>query len=341
MTEYAVEALEMRYDVTTIRISTADGLDGLGEPSVRKLIRLLRILMRVIRETWLRRFDLVYITLSPTSGAFFKDAFLFSLARLRVSSGLIHLHGKGVRAAVARRPWMGPLYRLVFGLGTVIHLAESLVGDIAGFARKVRVLPNGIPVPDAVSGERDLDFLFLSNMIESKGPFVLLQALRSLADEGIGFKAAFCGKFLNETDRRRFQSLVAGLPNGSVELIEGLYGHAKFALLRRAKVFVLPTFYPNECFPLSILEAMGSGCAVVSTEEGAISDMLDGGRSGFIVRREDPAALAVVLRHLRDDRASLQKFSDAGKQRFLSLYTKHAFVSGLLTISEDELKRGC
>ena len=39
----------------------------------------------------------------------------------------------------------------------------------------------------------------------------------------------------------------------------------------------------NECFPLVFLEAMQCGVACISTDEAAVPEIIDDGRTGFIV----------------------------------------------------------
>lgn len=46
---------------------------------------------------------------------------------------------------------------------------------------------------------------------------------------------------------------------------------------------MFPTYYHNECFPLVLLEAMQHGLPCISTNEGAISDIVDDGVTGYIV----------------------------------------------------------
>lgn len=74
-----------------------------------------------------------------------------------------------------------------------------------------------------------------------------------------------------EMDAAMFQAEVAkrGL-EGMVVYHGRKYGKDKEAFLNGAEIFVFPTFYHNECFPLVLLEAMEHGVACISTTEGGI-----------------------------------------------------------------------
>ena len=47
-------------------------------------------------------------------------------------------------------------------------------------------------------------------------------------------------------------------------------------VLRESSFFVLPTRYPNEAAPRSLIEAISQGCSVITTNHAGIPDLLDG-----------------------------------------------------------------
>lgn len=69
-------------------------------------------------------------------------------------------------------------------------------------------------------------------------------------------------------------------------------------LLRATDVFVLPSH--REGMPVSLLEAMATGLACVTTDVRGCREAVDGG-AGVLVPPRDPAALADVLATLADD----------------------------------------
>jgi glycosyltransferase involved in cell wall biosynthesis len=62
-------------------------------------------------------------------------------------------------------------------------------------------------------------------------------------------------------------------------------------ILETIDILALPTYYPWEAFPISILEAMSRGKMVISTDRAAIPDILtdlDGNKCGCIVGERSP-----------------------------------------------------
>jgi glycosyltransferase involved in cell wall biosynthesis len=83
-------------------------------------------------------------------------------------------------------------------------------------------------------------------------------------------------------------------------------------LLRKARVVVVPSVWPDPC-PTVVLEAMGAGRPVVAAASGGIVDMVDDGTTGLLVPPGDSAALAAALAELLPDVERMRSFGDAGR----------------------------
>ena len=158
----------------------------------------------------------------------------------------------------------------------------------------VFICPNGIPATlgDASVAERYNAvhrLLFLSNLLETKGVYVLLDALTILKERGYSFICDFVGGETTEIDIKKFSEEVEkrGLSEFAIYLGKK-YGEEKNEEYAKSDIFVFPTFYPNECFPLVLLEAMQQGLPCISTNEGGIASIIDDGKTGFLVEKQNP-----------------------------------------------------
>ncbi len=77
--------------------------------------------------------------------------------------------------------------------------------------------------------------------------------------------------------------------------------------LQQTELFVLPSSY--EGFPNALCEAMASGVAVISTECGAVKDIVHHGYDGLIVPCEDVSALAGAMDALMSDSQMRETFA--------------------------------
>ena len=67
--------------------------------------------------------------------------------------------------------------------------------------------------------------------------------------------------------------------------------------------------------PLSVMEYMEGGLAVVSTAVGGVPDLVADGVNGLLVEPRDPDALAAALAALLDDPARRREMGERGRER--------------------------
>ena len=91
-------------------------------------------------------------------------------------------------------------------------------------------------------------------------------------------------------------------------------GKEKEKLLKESHIFLFPPEGHEGC-PVSIMEAMGAGQAVVSTPRGAIPAVVDEGESGFIRDSEDPYVFYEVVKKLLDDLELLSRMQKAAQKK--------------------------
>lgn len=113
------------------------------------------------------------------------------------------------------------------------------------------------------------------------------------------------------------------------------YGDDKEVFWRYADIFVFPTFYHNECFPLVILEAMMYGLPVISTDEGGIRDEVKDGKNGFVVKPQDATAIADAIGRLLDDKVMRERMGEEGRRIFKERFTMKCFENNIKRILID------
>ena len=71
----------------------------------------------------------------------------------------------------------------------------------------------------------------------------------------------------------------------------------------------------QEGLPNVVLEAMAAGLAVVATNVGGLSEVVEHGETGWLVAPKDVPALAVAISHLLAHDAVRTAFGQAGRKR--------------------------
>ena len=84
---------------------------------------------------------------------------------------------------------------------------------------------------------------------------------------------------------------------------------------------VLSSYPKVESFPMSILEAMGMGKAVVATSVSGLPELVKDGKTGYLVPHSDPEALAGAISRLLADRDLRERFGAEGRKRLVQKFT--------------------
>ena len=178
-----------------------------------------------------------------------------------------------------------------------------------------------------------IHFLFLADLIPSKGIPVLLDACRILREKGVPFLCHIAGAPPGEMSLEQVRHMMQELSLTScITLHGGVYANNKEELLKQCHVFVFPTQYPNECFPLVLLEAMQHALPIIATPVGAIPDMVEDGVSGLIIPEQDAKALAEAMQGFIEHPERIPNMGEAARTRFLQSYTTNHFEQQLLHI---------
>ncbi len=329
-----------KFDCAYINASSSATLGDVGHFSLAKIRRTLAFYKQVLREVRNQRPDLVYFTPSTAGWALYRDVITICLLRRRRQNVVLHFHNK-TKDTYLHKWYNEGVWEHLFQGVSAIFLGDALskqFGNYTHLCKKVFVCPNGMPhlIDDTQREQHRADqpytFLFLSNMIESKGVYVLLDACALLKQKGYTFRCDFVGQWFDVT-KDAFDAKCAQL-----DLLDYVQGHgAKFGVeknkyIQHANALVFPTFYQSECFPLVIIEAMQYALPIISTNEGAISEIIDNGNDGWIVKKQDAVELADKMEWLLTHPTESKQMGKTGYAKYCQNYTLAHFEQRLLNI---------
>jgi len=312
-----------------------------------------KILKNLI-QIWFCKADLFYLTISQTKGGNLRDLLILQVLGQRKKRSLIHLHGGYYRTLVDNDLpiWQKVLnYKVVNKLAGAIVLSESLKTIFQGMIanQKIFVVHNCVDdqflISDSefneklerVQSKEVLHVLYLSNFIKTKGyPKVLelakLEKERCDRGESKQFHFDFAGKFFNEEDRSFFFTYIENNNLQDFVTYHGVVGgQKKLQLLRDSDIFILLTRYPNEGQPISIIEAMGNGMAIVTTDHSGIPDVVKDGINGIVVREKDENSLNIYksITNLKENINTIMRTNRNECQR---LYRERRYLDNMAEI---------
>ena len=339
------EMINGEFECHYINLTTAKNLQDIGKVGMRKLFDFFTLLKKIRRAVKNTKPQLVYVTPNACGGAFYKDFVVVQMLKRLGCQVVVHYHNKGVATHQNKR-LDNDLYRWFFKDIKVILLSECLYEDVKKYVKKEDAFVCGNGIPDVTEKSACSDtvasdhidgkvphILFLSNLLISKGVVVLLDALKVLKEKGCCFTCDFVGGETVEMDAAMFQNEVTKRGLEDMVVYHGRkYGKDKEAFLNAADIFVFPTFYPNECFPLVLLEAMQHRLPCVSTTEGGIPGIIEDDKTGFLIPKYNAAILANKIETLLTDSVLRQRMGEAGRKKFETEFTLEVFEKRIVEI---------
>ncbi|MCB2195273.1 MAG: glycosyltransferase family 4 protein [Bacteroidetes bacterium] len=333
--------INQEYNCKYINLNISTSVDKIGKTSFRKLLRYISIFFNTFFQLIVFRPNLCYLSITVSKGGFYKDVPIVLLSKILCSKVVYHLHNKGVKANQEKR-LNNLLYKVVFKKSLVILLSELLFSDIERYVIRdqVYICPNGIHditqeiVPK--NNNRLVQVLFLSNLIESKGVYLLLRAFSELKKTNVPFRGIFVGGEGDITHIQFQQKLKELDLEKDVLYLGKKYGNEKNRVFQETDIFAFPTY--NDTFGLVNLEAMQHSLPVVSTKEGGIPDVVEHGKTGFLIDKNDHEALAMKIKQLIEDESLRKRMGKLGRLKYENSFTLEVFENKIVEILNNIIK---
>jgi glycosyltransferase involved in cell wall biosynthesis len=222
-----------------------------------------------------------------------------------------------VVAALAHRSPDRRLRRWILSHGThLIAVSTEMYSALvhAGIPHTaMQLIPNGVALAPCGADEPDAEcrapvVLFVGRLTERKRVDLLLEVWAAMRRPGHAALVIVGDGPL----RRRLEGAAVRLGISSSVRFVGVQADVT-RFYRTADVFALPS--ATEGMSNALLEAMAAGVTVVASDVGGNREVVEHGRSGFLVDWSDAAACARLLSDLLDDAACRARVGQAARER--------------------------
>ena len=257
---------------------------------------------RLLRD---RKIRIVHIH-TAAGGSFDKHAYYAALARLMGRKVVMHSHASRFKVWYEGLPerHQRRVRNVLARLDRLIVLSASwrdFFVSIGVSPKKVSILNNITEPADREKVVRKdgepVRLLFLGEIGPRKGVFDLLKAMAVL--QGVSPGQAWLEIGGNKNEEALKEAIRSQGLEDCVHFNGFVSGDLKKELLSRTDVFILPSY--NEGLPISILEAMSYGCAIISTPVGGIPEVVK--ENGILVQPGDVEGIAAAITRCDDESA--------------------------------------
>ncbi len=200
--------------------------------------------------------------------------------------------------------------RIVKESGLVIALTEHMKREVLKYCpdARVEVVGEGVDYEFFRKSEKAKlpknSILYIGRFVKMKGVEYLVRAFK-IVKEKVPDARLFLGGYGPE--EKNLKRLAKDLRVRDISFL-GPLGRSEMAgYLKACSVFALPS--TSEGFPLTIVEAMTSGCPIVSTNVRGLPEIMKDGRNGLLVKPRDEKGLAEKIGYLLKNPRTRERFS--------------------------------
>jgi glycosyltransferase involved in cell wall biosynthesis len=193
-------------------------------------------------------------------------------------------------------PELSDIYRRVVGRVPIIAISHAQRRPVPDLPI-ARVIHHGLEPSAFPIGSGDGDYcLFLGRMSPDKGPHRAMEAAFKA-----GMRLIMAAKMRDPWEFDYFDDYVRPYLNEDIQYLGEVAHERKLELLAGARALLFPIRW-NEPFGMVMIEALACGTPVLAFPEGAVPEVIEDGRTGFLCR--DVADMAEAIGRIdRLDRA--------------------------------------
>lgn len=317
-------ALTRDFAVEHLDISDRRDLGNIGHFDLLNVWVGLRSLYALARRLRGPR-GVVYLPLAQGTLAVLRDSLYIRLAAMRGWLVAVHLRGGEFRGFYSGQPrplrwWIAGTLRRASSVGVLGSCLRWIFEGLVP-AERIVVVANGTPELELDTSRREAETgLFLGNLLRRKGVLEALEAALIVLRERPQARFVFAGEWeseeLEQEIRRRARSV-----GDRIEFAGIVSGDAKREVLARAGYLLFPPVEP-EGHPRVVLEALAAGLPAVTTDRGAIREIVVDRETGFVLPEPVPAELAERILLMLGEPGLRERMGRAARERHLGHFTQ-------------------
>lgn len=297
------------FSVKTINSDIGKNSNSVGVFSIKKSLSAIKIIIKSVLSVFSS--DAIYITPGQTFLGTLRFLPITGISYIFKRKLIIHWHGYGALPTLKKYPILAKLFFNHRAKNVVLtHDFKKKLIEIDIPQDNIIVIKNFSMIPPIADlsikpKNRRLNVVYLGSLMPEKGFLYFIKASYSTSL----FNFTVCGTGSNE-----YISLANDAHQSFKINYRGLVeSNQKESILLNSDILVLQSSYETEGVPLSILEAMSQGCAIIATHHNGIPETVK--NSAIFIPPHSSDELLRQLEILNQDRKKLTKLQNAALYR--------------------------
>lgn len=298
-----------------------------------------RLFMQNLKKIRNSNSAVYYLTISHSKLGNLRDLIIMNEILKKNKKLIIHYHGGHFKSLYQSMNYFQKKlnFKMLNKADKIIVLGETLISmfDEIVPISKISICENFVEEKSLLTEEeirtkfsdinKETHVLYLSNLITSKGYLDVLKAYDLNMSSNVFFH--FAGGFLNKLERQKFEKEFKKIKRKSnVEFYGVVDGELKRELIKKADIFILPTYYHIEGQPISIIEAMANGLAIITTKHSGIPDIVSD-KNGIFVEKKNPQDILEAINYFHSNKDELKKIGLYNREYALKKFQEKHYIN--------------
>lgn len=286
------------------------------------------------------KFKVIHLNPSLNKKSYYREMLLILIAKLMNCKVIVYWHGwlnnfeEKIESSKIRKMLFLATYGkvdLCIVLGTVFK--EKLLK--LGYKNKILIETNCFDDTYLKNDNLDKDrkisipihLLFLSRIEKQKGIYITIDAHNLLIKKGYNIELTIAGI------GSEFNPAIKYMNDGNfknITFVGNVSGIEKHRLLKNSQILLFPSF--SEGLPLTILEAMAYGLAIVTRPIGGIPDIIKNGENGYLIESLKADDYVEIIEQLINDNEKYKEISKKNILKAKSMFLPEKLKERLITI---------
>jgi glycosyltransferase involved in cell wall biosynthesis len=351
------QILSEKYQTEIINVST--GKFNSDRHRSKKIANQLKSLFLYFKAIWIinkkinrNDYHAFYFVTPSSSFGHIRDWIMIMSLRHKIKKVYAFIHN-GDFEKIFKEAWHKKItHSFISRVNKFIFLSDGLARQVEEYVSKDKceVIRNSIDASVTFSSEeisrkinskdpRITNVVYISNMTPSKGYMDLAYAIKFLNEvkRNSNLKVHFIGEWLSTEQEEAFISFVK---ENSLENIIKILGKINDRqklkkLMYEGHIFILPTYFPKEAQPLSIIEALNAGMPVITTRHASIPEYIQDGYNGLFVEAKAPEQIAEAIQKLNND-VLLKRMSLFARNSFVEMFGIERYKTDLFRLFDNK-----
>lgn len=339
-----LDKLKEKNELLIVNLSKGSLKNGVGS------LERIREIITILKQVWVHRKknDIIYVSIAESFLGNIRDLVIYLICYKDLNKIYLQMLGGA------------GMTEIINGTGIINKINHYFLKKIGGVivegtanyntfckivpAHKVHIVPNfaedflfvnDLEIRTKFSNTECVEVLYLSNLIPGKGYLELAEAYSQLSvTYQQHLNISFVGGFESETSQDYFLNKIARFKNIKY-LGKFIDGAAKRKLYCQSHVFCLPTYYPFEGQPISILEAYATGCVVITSNHSGIPFIFTDKINGYLVEKKSIISLKLALETIVDNKKTLMHMAFYNKNEASKKYRTQIYQDKIVSIFEN------